>query len=292
MSNAGVNIQVADQDDVGSSQQFVREPGRVDGIRLTPLYFPSVRGRTTQTNPLQNTFDNLKNTVIDVEFSEPLNPATVTPANFFVSLYETNTPIAGSLTLRNGDRTIHFVPENLLQIGAYYYVNVKSGLEDRQGSPVAGIRYYFYVGSSTDTTTPTVVSISPPNGVTGVGVNAVGSIRFSEPVNLTTVNSSTISLNGGDAVPFVLSHSGDNRTVYVTPQAPLPASSTVTLSVINSGENRVEDPAGHAVPAMSTTFTTSALADTSCPGATSAGSSAFFAGSKTASSDACATITP
>src|SRR5439155_3099024 len=121
LSNAGVNIQVADQDDVGSSQQFVREPGRVDGIRLTPLYFPSARGRTTQTNPLQNTFDNLKNTVIDVEFSEPLNPATVTPANFFVSLYETNTPIAGSLTLRNGDRTIHFVPENLLQIGAYYY---------------------------------------------------------------------------------------------------------------------------------------------------------------------------
>src|SRR5207247_8036077 len=136
---------------------------------------------------------------------------------------------------------------------------------DRQGSPVAGIRYYFYVGSSTDTTTRTVVSISPPNGVTGVGVNAVGSIRFSEPVNLTTVNSSTISLHGGDAVPFVLSHSGDNRTVYVTPQAPLPASSTVTLSVINSGENRVEDPAGHAVPAMSTTFTTSALADTIRP---------------------------
>ena len=244
----------------------------LSGNPLYPFYGSFIVGQDptiappsiVQTSPVQYSSNNPRNSVIDVEFTEPLNPATVTGTNFIVYLFG-STPIAGALTLRNGDRTIHFVPDTPLQDGAYYYVYLQPGLQDTHGSPFAGTYYYFYVGSSTDTTTPTVVSIGPPNGTTGVGVNAVGIIRFSEPVNLTTVNSSTISLTAGGAVPFVLSHSSDNRTIYVTPQAPLPVSTTVTLSVINSGQERIEDPAGHAAPAASATFSTSASADTTRP---------------------------
>ena len=60
-------------------------------------------------------------------------------------------------------------------------------------------------------------------------------------------------------MPFVLSHI-DNKTFYVTPQAPLPASTAVTLSV-----DGAEDIAGHRAPIASATFTTGPIPDTIRP---------------------------
>jgi Bacterial Ig-like domain len=52
----------------------------------------------------------------------------------------------------------------------------------------------------------------------------------------------------------------DNKTFYVTPQAPLPASTAVTLSV-----NGAEDIAGQLAPTTAVTFTTGLIPDTIRP---------------------------
>ena len=217
-----------------------------------------------QTNPIPGTFDNPQNSVVDIEFSEPLNPATVTDGSFGVYLFGAGSPIAGTRSLRNGNRTIHFVPENPLQAGAYYYVFATADIADTQGTAFAGTNFYFYVGTTSDESALAAPSIAPLHGTSGVGLNALGIIRFSEPINPTTINTTTVSMTAGGAVPFVLSHI-DNKTFYVTPQAPLPASTAVTLSV-----NGAEDVAGHLAPSSAATFTTGLIPDTIRPSVVSA----------------------
>ena len=142
----------------------------------------------------------------------------------------------------------------------YYYVTVSNGVQDTDGTPYAGTSYYIYIGDAADSTKPTVTALAPPNGTAGVGVNAMAVIRFSEPMNAVTVNTETVTLTGSSAVPFVLSHSNDRRTFYVTPQLPLPSSATITLSI-----NGVEDSAGNRADAASTVFATGPTPDTTRP---------------------------
>ena len=212
-----------------------------------------------QTNPIAGTVDNPQNSVVDVEFSEPLNPATVTDGSFGVYLFGTGSAIAGTRKLLNGNRTIHFAPTDPLQAGAYYYVFTTADITDTQGTAAAATNVYFYVGSTSDDSALAAPTIAPSHGASGVGLNALGIIRFNEPINPTTINSTTVTLTAGTAVPFVLSHI-DNKTFYVTPQAPLPASTAVTLSV-----DGAEDIAGHKAPITSATFTTGPIPDTIRP---------------------------
>jgi hypothetical protein len=167
------------------------------------------------------------------------------------------------LTLLSGNRIIHFAPANVLQAGSYYSVTVSNGVQDTQGTAFAGASYYLYTGDMSDSTTPVITAIAPPNGAAGVGINAIGTIRFSEPVNAITVNAATVSLIApGNAVPFVLSHSSDQRTFYVTPQLPLPSSTSITLSV-----NGVKDVAENVAATATTIFTTGPAPDTTGPSA-------------------------
>jgi hypothetical protein len=213
-----------------------------------------------QTSPLQTSVNNPLNSQIDLEFSEPLNPATITPTTFAVYLFNANPPVTGTVSLINGNRTIHFVPDNPLQAGAYYYVYATTGIQDVQGTAFGGTSYYFYLGDASDSTNPAVTSLTPSNGSTGIGINAVAVIRFSEPVNPVTVNTTTIALTAGSAIPFVLSRTADLRTYYVTSQLPLPASTTITFSV-----NGVKDIAGNVAPAATASFTTGTAPDTVHP---------------------------
>ena len=212
-----------------------------------------------QASPIPGSLGNPMNAVVELEFSEPLDATTVTGANVRVLLNGGGTGITGTLSLRHGNRTIHFKPAGDLQAGSYYYVEVLSGVRDTQGTAFTGTNFYFYVGAQADNNAPAAPAIAPPQGSSGVGLNALGIIRFNEPVNPTTVNLESVTMTAGIAVPFVLSHF-DNRTFYVTPEAPLPPSTAVTLAVSN-----VEDVAGNKAPAATRTFSTGPEPDTIRP---------------------------
>ncbi len=210
--------------------------------------------------PVPFTINNPVNVRVDVEFSEALNPLTVTNDTFRVQLNGVGAPVEGALSLLPGNRIIHFVPATPLQADSYYSVTLSTGIQDTQGTAYASTNYYFYTGSQTDSTIPMVTALAPANGTTGVGINAIAVIRFNEPVNVLTVNSATVTLTGGGAIPFVLSQSADQRTFTITPQLPLPSSTPITLSV-----NGVKDAAGNVAAAASTTFTTGPAPDTVAP---------------------------
>ena len=212
-----------------------------------------------RTWPALYTSGNPRNTVIDLEFSEALDAATVTEATLYLRHGPTNQPVAGTLTLREGDRVVRFVPAAELEANTYYYVYVTNGLQDVEGTAFGGTSYYFYAGATSDSTVPTA-TVVPPAGATGVGVNALIRVTFSEAVNPLTVTDTTVTVTAGGVVPVSVSFGSSNTQVTVTPQRPLPDGAVVTVTL-----NGVEDTAGNAVAAQTVQFAAGTSADTVPP---------------------------
>ena len=202
--------------------------------------------------------------MIDLEFSEPINPATVVAANVYVR-DAANAPVAGTLSLRSGNRVIRFTPAAPLSASnAYNYVYYTNGLLDLQGAAVAGSDFYFYMGSGSDTTSPSVTAIVPTAGASGVGVNGSIRLAFSEAVNPISVTSGTVTISaGGTPLGTTMTMATNNLSLTVSPQRPLPAGTLITVTV-----NGVDDQSGNVVPVTTSSFTTGNAPDITAPTAT------------------------
>ena len=109
-----------------------------------------------------------------------------------------------------------------------------------------------------DLIAPTVTSVSPLNGATGVSVSTTVSAIFSEAMNAASINSSTIELrNPANAlISGTVSFNASTRTATLTPSASLAASTVYTARVIG-GSSGVKDVAGNALASNFTwSFTT------------------------------------
>jgi hypothetical protein len=142
-------------------------------------------------------------------------------------------------------------------------VYVTTGLQNSSGVPFTGYNFYFYTGTAADTTVPTVLGVAPTNNQQNVGLNGLVELTFSKPINPLTVSSTTVSLSYGSTptqIPTTVTFDSTNTYVTFTPVEPLPASTTIKLTI--SG---VQDVAGNTVTAHSSTFVTGAAADTTAP---------------------------
>jgi hypothetical protein len=105
-------------------------------------------------------------------------------------------------------------------------------------------------GGGPDTTPPTVTGVSPANGATGVSSGANVTATFSEPLNASTVNSSTVELRGpgGALVSAAVSYDPTTRTATLDPAATL-ANTTQYTATVKGGASGVKDSAGNALAA-------------------------------------------
>src|SRR5690348_963243 len=91
-------------------------------------------------------------------------------------------------------------------------------------------------------TAPTVTSVTPPDGNTGVCPNAnpvVITAVFSKAMNPTTVNTSTFTLSGpgGTSVAGAVTYVVATNTATFTPSAALSASTTFTATITTGAQD-------------------------------------------------------
>jgi hypothetical protein len=215
------------------------------------------------TSPSQYS-TSVQNAVVDVQFSKAINPATVTAANFYLNTPCNSAPLSGTLSLLFGNTVIRFTPSAPLPASCsngFVYVYVSSGIKDTSGLPFAGVNWDFYYTINQDTATPAITSIAPTANATGIGSNSTIRIQFSEAPDPISVNTSTLTLTANaTSIPWNATFDTTGTVLTIVPQAALPASTQVTVSL--SGVN---DPAGNALPAYSSTFTTAAAPDFTPP---------------------------
>jgi methionine-rich copper-binding protein CopC len=186
----------------------------------------------------------------------------VNSTNVSLRLSANSQVVAATVTLR-GDRTIRIVPAAALNPSLGYFYQVTTGLRDTTAlAPQNLYQAFFTTGTTADTGSPQVLSVTPPNATGEIGANAPVRVRFSEPINPLSINSATIQVRDGSTpiVPVTFSFSNGNRDISMLTVGLLPAGRALTLNVAG-----VEDLSGNAVVVSNTTFSTAASLDTLSP---------------------------
>ena len=149
---------------------------------------PTVTGMT----PADGAVNVAVNTNVVVTFSEAVNGVDST--TFYLSAG--GAAIASSVTIAADRLSATLVPGADLADGILHTVTVTTGVTDDAGDPMAAdfTSSFTTVPPPSDTTSPRVTSLSPPDDATGVLVTFNVNIDFSEPVDTTSVNSTTFTV--------------------------------------------------------------------------------------------------
>ncbi len=145
------------------------------------------------------------------------------------------------------------------------------------GSPVAGALLLLAflcavlpsLAGAADTTAPRVVSISPAAGATGVSRTANVAVTFSEPMNATTISTTTFTLvrkGTTTRIAATVTYYATTKRAFLNPSASL-ASRTAYTAAVRGGTGGVRDRAGNVLATSKVwSFTTQ---DTVAPTVTS-----------------------
>ena len=206
------------------------------------------------------------NTLIEVEFTEPLNRATAIASNLQLTDSD-NSNIPVSVSLDASGRIITVTPSQVLAVGRTRSLYLSTGIQDVYGNsfPANSFQLYFTTAYSSATTGPSVIGTNPPNSSTGVPTNTTIVVGFSVPINpLTQPNGLTVT-SGGTALPGTFAFSTNAQQILFTPTNPLTAGTTYS---INYG-SQLTDFAGNSFTNPGTaTFTAGSASDTTGPDVT------------------------
>jgi large repetitive protein len=205
------------------------------------------------------------NPSIDVVASAPISAAS--PWSTAVTLSVSGVAVPGTTTLSSDRTTLTFRPTNLLAVSTAYTIAV-SGFTDQAGNVVTPFTSSFTTGTSgtANTTQPSVSTVSPTAGATGVPVASNIVLTFNEAIDPNAVKNTTIpiTLNNTSGPVLAGSYAVTGATVTFTPLTALPGSTSVFVAVPVSG---VQDLSGNknTTTNFSSSFTTASTADTTVP---------------------------
>jgi O-glycosyl hydrolase len=187
---------------------------------------------------------------ITATFSQAMNSSTLTTSTF--TLTGGGGAVTGTVTYANSVAT--FTPSATLAYNTQYTATITTGAQSSTGAALAANYTWTF---TTAASVPTVTAVTPASAATGVAVNTTVTASFNQPMNSSTITSSTFTLTGpgSTVVSGIISYSTSNATATFTPSAAL-AYSTTYAATITTGATAT-DGAGLAANYV-WTFTTAA----------------------------------
>ena len=160
------------------------------------------------------------NALIRFSFNKMINPATVNENTLQIS--SGSTPITSNVTFDGTNMAVTLTPATPLPPNAQIALTV-NGVEDLSAN-AATFSSSFTTANGPDLVAPTVVYRNVEDGATSVPLNTSFTVQFSEPMDVRTINASTLYLYDYTLARNVtanLSTSADGITAYLTPTAAL-----------------------------------------------------------------------
>jgi hypothetical protein len=205
------------------------------------------------------------NSPVTVTFSEALDPASVNGTTVQLRNSISGLVVTSTLSYTAGGTAVTLTPTSPLSPSTNYLVVVQggaNGVKDVAGNPLVNTATSgFTTAAPADTTAPTVTAFNPVNGSTSVPTGSAASVTFSEAMNASTINTSTVFLRNSSNVVVAASvaYNATTNTATITPTSALANSTTYTI-VVQGGASGVKDAAGNALAAVATSsFTTVAV---------------------------------
>jgi hypothetical protein len=218
------------------------------GTRLATVTFTGESASGWQTASFATPQQIVANTTYVASYYAPVGRYGVS-SNYFTSSV-TNGPLRG---LTDGEDGAN---------GVYRYTATSAFPNSTFQSENYWVDVVFVSSIGPDTTPPTVSSVTPPAGQSGVSPTTTVSILFSEAMDPATISTSTIELRdpANALVPATVTYSVAARTATLTPNQPLAYSATHTVTVRGGATDpRVKDVAGNALAAnFTSSFTVAA----------------------------------
>ncbi|MES2990201.1 MAG: Ig-like domain-containing protein [Pseudomonadota bacterium] len=213
----------------------------------------------TAVNPQGGATGVSRTTTVTATFSEAMDAATITSSNLQLR-NAANTLVAATVAYDATTRIATLTPSSALAGSTTFTMTVGTGVRDVAGNPMAAARVWSFTTVSADTTAPTVTAVSPQGGATGVsrGVNVTAT--FSEAMNATTINGTTVQLRNSfnTLIAATVTYNATSRVVTLNPNSSLSPLTTYTVTIRGgTTDPRVKDVAGNAMNANRTwSFTT------------------------------------
>ena len=204
-----------------------------------------------------------QSTSITVTFNEAMDASSINATTFTLRVTSSGAAVAGTVTYNATTRVATFTPNTPLSQNTSYTAVVASSVRDVAGNQMgADFQLAFSTG---DNVAPTIISTVPADLATNVSPSVVVSATFSEPMNPSTINTTTFTLRvtaTGAAVPGVVAYNGATNTATFTPSSTLAGNTTYTATVTTGAQDLAGNP---LAASRSWTFIT---ADTTPPSVT------------------------
>jgi hypothetical protein len=144
---------------------------------------------------------------------------------------------------RNGNKvgesaTTSYTDTGLAQQTTYVYsvaANCKGGVISERSAETAQSTI-----TTVDLTPPRVLSTIPVNGATGVSRAGTSTVTFSEPMNPSTISTSTFNIriaSSGQILPGTVTYNPTTRVAEFIPTSPLPNFTDLTVSVTSGARD-------------------------------------------------------
>ncbi|WAC03107.1 Ig-like domain-containing protein [Lacinutrix neustonica] len=218
---------------VGTVKTVVKD---IDGNALQEDYvFTFSTGSTVtpvvaSTDPLDLATNVFLNKTVAANFNMLMNHTSINTNTFL--LRQGTTDVAGEVAYIN--QVACFNPTNNLLDNTEYTATITTGARNVQGTAL--VSDYTWTFTTGTVAGPTVISTDPINNASGVALNKVITAEFSEPMDNTTINSTSFTLkNGSTVITGTLSYYG--TTLTFIPASPLLEATTYTGTITTDAEN-------------------------------------------------------
>ncbi|MCF7676438.1 MAG: Ig-like domain-containing protein, partial [Akkermansiaceae bacterium] len=189
------------------------------------------------TSPASDFIDVACDTIPTVNWSEPLDPATVIPANASL-VPDGGSPVAISVDFDYGVdvNQLRITPALALVPATRYTVTIGTGFQNLTGkSHAQAVSWSFTTRPERSTPVvgagPCVVAVSPSDFSFGIAPPDSVSITFSEDMDPSTLNAESIHLRAGNGadLPGTFTYAAATHTLTFQPTAALPFSAYHSL---------------------------------------------------------------
>ncbi|MEJ7830516.1 MAG: Ig-like domain-containing protein, partial [Segetibacter sp.] len=193
----------------------------------------------TSTDPVNTATGVAYDKKVTANFSEAMDPLTITTTNFIIKSGATTIP---GTVLYTGTTAV-FSPSDNLAPGTTYTGTIKIGATDLAGNALASDYVWsFTTAPAPDVTRPTVIATDPVNTATGVMFDKKITASFSEAMDPLTITGLTFTIDqGGIVVPGTITYAG---TVAMFSPATNLAPNTTYTGTIKTG---AKDLAGNSL---------------------------------------------
>jgi hypothetical protein len=182
--------------------------------------------------PLSGAAGICPNATITATFSKAMNPSTINATTFTVA-----PGVNGTITHDSTNTIFTFTPSSSLALSTIYTATITTGARDMFGNALASNFVWSFTTGANPCQPPTVISVTPPNGVVGVCPSTVVTATFSEAMNPATINATTFTLTGPGTTPVAGVVTYALSTATFTPSSPLTLNTVYTATITTGAKD-------------------------------------------------------